>query len=99
MPGEQELELRDVPSEGSAAERPAAEIVLPVAAERGARARAYEAVRGQPSPALEGLYRRGRVRAGHAVDRPDVEQACLERDLECRHGRVAGGEGASCGES
>ena len=95
VPGEQELELSDVPAKGPTGECPAPEAMPPVAAERRARARTDDTVDRQPVPALERLHRSGRVRTRHAVDRPDVEQARLQRNLDRRHGGAAGGRGTS----
>ena len=57
VPGEEELELRDVPPERAHGELPAAERVPPVAAERDPRSRAGNAVRRQAHASLEGANR------------------------------------------
>ena len=92
VPGEQELELGDVPAEGAQRERPAAERVPAVAAERGASPRPGHAVHGQVGAALERAHGSRRRRAGDAVDRPRVETAGAEGDLESRDRRPTGAD-------
>ena len=82
MPGEEELEGRDVPAAGAERERPAPEPGPAERAERPARLRPEDAVGGESGPALEGANGLRRGRAEDAVDCTRVDAPCVEGDLE-----------------
>ena len=96
MPGERELQRRDVPSPAadrqvSPPERPSPS----VPAEGLARARPDDAVRGEARPALEAHHSPLGARTENAVDRPVVEPVRPETDLKGGDVRAACTGGAS----
>src|SRR5206468_3653015 len=90
VPGEQELERRDVPAGRTADERSAAEGVQPVPAEGEAGADASDPVHRKSRSALEAPDRRRRGGTSEAVDRARVEAARVESDLERGDSGIAG---------
>ena len=96
VPGERELERRDVPP--AAADRQVSPPERPppsVPAEGLARARSEHAVRGEARPALEPHDRPLGARAENAVDRPVVQAVRPEPNLKGGHVRAACTGGAS----
>jgi hypothetical protein len=98
--GELELQRGDVPARVPEVEVPAAEAVPGEAAERAACLRAHDAVDLDPRTGLEFADRLLRCRAGDAVDRPLVEPARVQPDLQRGDARIGrrslGDEG--CGD-
>jgi hypothetical protein len=85
---ERELERGDVPARSSVNEEAGAVAVPGVAAERAAGPRADDAVDGEAAAVLEAPYGGNRPRAADAVDRPRVEPASLECDLQSGDARA-----------